>query len=84
MQLFLENSIEIMGLLMQKITNLIICVLYNCNFLISLGRLLLAVLGTSADADLTIKYVGSQPTVIGAAQRDRFKVSNNNNTISKN
>ena len=28
MQLFLENSIEIMGLLMQKITNLIICVLY--------------------------------------------------------
>ena len=35
MQLFLENSIEIMGLLMQKITNLIICVLYNCNFLIS-------------------------------------------------
>ena len=35
MQLFLENSIEIMGLLMQKITNLIICDLYNCNFLIS-------------------------------------------------
>ena len=35
MQLFLENSIEIMGLLMQKITNLILCVLYNCNFLIS-------------------------------------------------
>ena len=35
MRLFLENSIEIMGLLMQKITNLIICVLYNCNFLIS-------------------------------------------------
>ena len=35
MQLFLENSIEIMGLLMQKITNLIICVLYSCNFLIS-------------------------------------------------
>ena len=35
MQLFLENSIEIMGLLMQKITNLIICFLYNCNFLIS-------------------------------------------------
>ena len=35
MQLFLENSIEIMGLLMQKITKLIICVLYNCNFLIS-------------------------------------------------
>ena len=35
MQLFLENSIEIMGLLMQKITNLIICVLYNWNFLIS-------------------------------------------------
>ena len=35
MQLFLENSIEIVGLLMQKITNLIICVLYNCNFLIS-------------------------------------------------
>ena len=35
MQLFLENSIEIMGLLMQKITNLDICVLYNCNFLIS-------------------------------------------------
>ena len=31
MQLFLEKSIEIM----QKITNLIICVLYNCNFLIS-------------------------------------------------
>ena len=35
MQLFLKNSIEIMELLMQKITNLIICVLYNCNFLIS-------------------------------------------------
>ena len=35
MQLFLENSIEIMGLLMQKSTNLIICVLYNCNFFIS-------------------------------------------------
>ena len=35
MQLFLENSNEIMGLLMQKITNLIICVLYNCNFSIS-------------------------------------------------
>ena len=35
MQLFLEHSIEIMGLLMQKITNLIICVLYNCNFLTS-------------------------------------------------
>ena len=35
MQLFLENSIEIMGLLMQKITNLTICVLYNCNFLTS-------------------------------------------------
>ena len=35
MQLFLENSIEIMGLLMQKITNSIICVLYNCNFSIS-------------------------------------------------
>ena len=35
MQLFLENSIEIMELLMQKITTLIICVLYNCNFLIS-------------------------------------------------
>ena len=24
-----------MGLLMEKITNLIICLLYNCNFLIS-------------------------------------------------
>ena len=35
MQLFLENSIELIGLLMRKITNLIICVLYNCNFLIS-------------------------------------------------
>ena len=35
MQLFLEKSIEIIGLLMQKITNLIICVLYNCNFFIS-------------------------------------------------
>ena len=35
MQLFLENSDETMRLLMQKITNLIICVLYNCNFLIS-------------------------------------------------
>ena len=35
MQLFLENSIQIMGLLMQKITNLIICILYNCNILIS-------------------------------------------------
>ena len=35
MQLFLENSIEIMRLLMQKITNLIVCILYNCNFLIS-------------------------------------------------
>ena len=35
MQFFLENTIEIMELLMQKITNLIICVLYNCNFLIS-------------------------------------------------
>ena len=30
MQLFLENSIEIIGLLMQKITYLMICVLYNC------------------------------------------------------
>ena len=35
MQLFLEKSIEITGLLMQKITNLIIFVLYNCNFFIS-------------------------------------------------
>ena len=35
MQLFLEKNIEIIGLLMQKITNLIICVLYNCNFLTS-------------------------------------------------
>ena len=35
MQLFLEKSIEILGLLMQKITNLIIYVLYNCNLLIS-------------------------------------------------
>ena len=32
--IFLENSIEIMGLLMQKITNFTICVLYNCNYLI--------------------------------------------------
>ena len=38
----------------------------------------------AGERDLTIKYVGGQPTVIGAAQRDRFKVSNNNNTISKN
>ena len=35
MQLFLKNSIAIMGLLMQKINNLNICVLYNCNFFIS-------------------------------------------------
>ena len=41
MQLFLENSIEIIGLLMQKITNSIICVLYNCNFLISVNYCML-------------------------------------------
>ena len=35
MQLFLENSIEIIRLLMQKITNSIIRVPYNCNFFIS-------------------------------------------------
>ena len=37
----------------------------------------------AGEKDLTIKHVRGQPTVIGATQRDGFKVSNNNNTKSK-